>query len=117
MNTLTITASAPFSLKRICASLIDRWDVEVYFDPDKLVLKGVRSNIYMRTELDSDVEGRYILEVDYSDVELVKQILIRIANSPSVTVDDEFDTILPGSEFVAKIIANKEWNWREEYYR
>ena len=50
--------------------------------------------------------------MDYSDVELAKQVLAKFADDHSLLVDNDLGTILPGDEFVARIVSNPGWNWR-----
>jgi hypothetical protein len=47
-------------------------------------------------------------------MELAKVILERIADDSSLTVDNDFGTVLPGDEFVAKCRMNKGWDWRRD---
>jgi hypothetical protein len=46
------------------------------------------------------------------DVELVKCLVEDIANDPSLMVDNDFGTVLPGDQFVAKCKEDEDWDWR-----
>jgi len=56
--------------------------------------------------------GMHRLLLDYSDVELAKSLVERIADDSEFTVNNDFGTILPGNEFVARVKKEMGWNWR-----
>jgi hypothetical protein len=45
-------------------------------------------------------------------VELAKSILEKIADDFAVTVDNDFGTVLPGDQFVARCKSERGWDWR-----
>ena len=50
--------------------------------------------------------------LDYYSVPLVKQILTIIGDDPTYVIDNEFNTILRGDEFVARIRSDPGWEWK-----
>jgi hypothetical protein len=54
------------------------------------------------------------LHIDYSNHELAKQIVELIADDPLLIVDNDFGTVLSGNAFVARIRADRTWNWRND---
>jgi hypothetical protein len=111
METLSIDSAKPFSFELIQRALSQVWRVEVS-NADTLIVHGVGSRVYIHSELTSNTSGRRRLMLDYSDVDLVKSVVERIADDPDIMVDNDFGTILPGDQFVARIKAEVGWNWR-----
>lgn len=71
-----------------------------------------RAYVYTATSGAPQHQQNHGLLLDYSSVKLAKAIVERIANSPSLIVDNDFGTVLPGDEFVARCKKNKMWDWR-----
>ena len=53
-----------------------------------------------------------ITSLDYSDIELVKDIIVTTCNDPEVLVDDDHDMIVSGVEFVDMVRRTPMWDWR-----
>ena len=111
METLSIESKQPFSLESIRNILSDCWDVESSA-ADILIVHGTGSRAYLHVDTESGQSHVHRLLVDHSDVDLAKSLILKIADSSSVTVDNDFGTILPGNEFVARIKADTAWDWR-----
>ena len=113
METIAIKAKKPFDLQRLKEILSHDWGVED--SPDNtLVVHGATSRAYL--VLDPKLNGpeEFRLQIDYSDVEFVKGLLEKIANDSTVTIDNDFGTLLPGSEFVARCKTERGWDWRQQ---
>jgi hypothetical protein len=116
MDTIVIESRKPFALEAIRAVLSEEWTVTSP-DENRLVVHGGRDRayIYSATAKTSQSPSEYTLLVDYRTVDMAKRILEKIANDPALTVDDQFETILPGDEFVVKCRKNPTWDWRAEF--
>lgn len=88
------------------------WRVEASCD-NRLVVHGVNSRAYLYPDVESEKAGPYRLLLDYSDAELAKSILEKIANDPTLTVDNDFGTVLSGDEFVTLCKTKGGWDWRQ----
>jgi hypothetical protein len=111
METLSFRSQTPVSLKSLEATLSRVGPVERTPD-ETLVVHGSsgRASLYLDPALKGPDEFGLLL--DYSDVELAKQILYEIADDPDVTIDNDFGTVLPGDEFLARCRLTKNWDWR-----
>ncbi len=113
MDTIHILTKSVFSPKEIEGALARGYQVE---NPrgDSIVVHGLgsRAYLYLDDEMTASVFPSLLL--DYSDIELAKRVLEIIADDPDVTVDNDFGTVLPGDQFVARIRANSSWDWRRE---
>lgn len=111
MDTIKITSNKRLCVSDLRPTLAQRWRVEDT-EPHGLVVHGASSRVYLHLECSSpEGEGEELL-VDYSDVELVKQVIEVIADDSDLVVDNDFGTVLPGDGFVARIRTDKSWNWR-----
>ena len=115
METVSIESRSPFSLKLIESILAQHgqyWRVEASTS-NTLILHGNSSRAYLHPGSESKEPESHCLWLDYSDVELAKRVLEVIADDPAVTVDNDFGTILPGNEFVARCKTEGGWDWRQ----
>ncbi len=112
METISITSKTPFSIILIESILAKNWPVEIT-PYNTLAVHGPRNRAYLHQDSESEEPGRYRLFLDYSDVELAKSLLEKIANDPALTVDNDFGTVLPGNEFVARCKVEGAWDWRQ----
>jgi hypothetical protein len=111
METLSIESKKPFSLELIQSILSKNWYVETS-TAETLIVHGNKSRAYFHSDKTLSGTAIYRLLIDYSDVQFVKDLVERIADDPVITVDNDFGTILPGNQFVARIKHEKEWDWR-----
>jgi hypothetical protein len=111
METLSISSTEPFSLELIQRAIARDWQVEAS-EANTLVVHGPGSRAYLHLHPTESSSGTHSLLLDYSDVELAKTLLERIADDPALTVDNDFGTVLPGNQFVARIKSERGWNWR-----
>lgn len=77
-----------------------------------MVVHGPGSRAYVYPDAESNDIDSFRLWVDYSDVEFAKALLQEIADDSEQIVDNDFGTILSGSEFVARCKAKPGWDWR-----
>src|SRR5262245_11683887 len=111
MDTIKITSTKRPRMSDLRPALAQRWRTEDT-ESQGLVVHGESSRVYLHQKPNSlGGEGEELL-VDYSDVELVKQVVETIADDADVVVDNDFGTVLPGDKFVARIKADRSWNWR-----
>jgi hypothetical protein len=111
METLSIKSKQPFSLDSLQTALSRHWHVEESTD-DTLVVHGTNARAYLHPIKEFGTDERFGLLVDYSDMELAKKIVEIIADNPAVTIDNDFGTILPGDQFVARCKSVEGWDWR-----
>jgi hypothetical protein len=111
METLSIDSTRSFSLELIQRAISQDWCVEAS-KADTLVVHGTGSRAYLHLDVTSTAPGMHRLLLDYSDVEFAKSLVERIADDPDVIVNNDFGTVLPGNQFVARIKADRGWNWR-----
>jgi hypothetical protein len=121
MDTLLITSKERINLLEINRRLAQHWQVEGAAK-DRLVIQESGSRVYLylacvggTTEANKrpcDIESHQLL-VDYSDVVLVKKVIVAVADNADFIVDNDFGTVLPGDQFVARINRESEWNWRD----
>jgi hypothetical protein len=53
-----------------------------------------------------------VLPVNYH--EAAKEVIIHLANSNQMLVDNDFGTLMVGADFVRKVINEPAWNWYED---
>jgi hypothetical protein len=111
METLSIESKKPFSLSLIESILSQQWRVELS-PGDTLVVHGDKSRAYLHADDPSKENDIFRLVMDYSEVELAKSLIEKIADDPNFTVDNDFGTVLAGTEFVARCKAERGWDWR-----
>jgi hypothetical protein len=114
METLCIASEKPFSMTLVKNALSRNWRVETS-PSDTVVVHSAQSRVYLYPDGQEERdEMTHRLLLDYSDVELAKSILEKIADDSTLTVDNDFGTVLPGNEFVARCKAEKAWDWRRQ---
>lgn len=111
METLSIRSRTPPSLRTIEAALSRIGPVE-RSPEETLVVHGRSGRAYLYRDPTLKGPDEFGLLLDYSDVELAKQVLHEIADDPGVTIDNDFGTVLPGDEFLARCRSTKDWDWR-----
>jgi hypothetical protein len=52
--------------------------------------------------------------VDFSDLQLCRDVLAAIADDPALLVDNDHGVILSGAAFVDMLRTRREWDWRRE---
>jgi len=115
MDTVVISSERPFVFESIAKVLSAEWPVDysdVPFLEPVVAVDAKQSRVYLHLGDEPEEEGKFTLFMDYSDVELAKQVLVKFADDHSLLVDNDLGTILPGDEFVARIVSNLGWNWR-----
>jgi len=114
METISVKSKSPFSFKAIEAMLSQygqHWSIEASAGTT-LTLLGDSSRAYLYLGADAKEPDMHCLWLDYSDVNLAKRVLEVIADDPSLTVDNDFGTVLSGRQFADRCRAEPEWDWR-----
>lgn len=110
METISIKSEEALSIEHIGRMLSQHWRVEI--SPSEIVVHGDKGRAYVHSDTETEQQKIRCLLVDYSDVELAKRLIGFIADNPEYTVNNDFGTILPGDEFVARCKAEPHWDWR-----
>ena len=123
MDTVTISSPREFSLNDLRAVLSKRWRVESS-TPNTIVVHSSHSGrrAYVRVvdpdehadEFELKHTDGFELQVDYSSVSFVKELVSAIADDRAMIVDNDFGTVLRGDAFAAKCRAQPEWDWRAD---
>jgi hypothetical protein len=122
METILITSKKRINVNEINARLAVYWRVEGAAG-NRLVIQEKESRVYVHLDLlgtdavasaCGDDKKTDRLYVDYSDVGLVKRVIVAIGDQAALTIDNDFGTVLPGNEFVARIKSDPNWNWRDQ---
>jgi hypothetical protein len=112
MDTISIKSKEPFLMDSIKKALFKSWAVEVTAY-DGLTVHGENGRVYIHLNETLSNPKEFELLLDYSDIELVKSVLNAIADDSELIVDNDFGTILPGDQFVARCRSEESWNWRD----
>jgi hypothetical protein len=56
----------------------------------------------------------HVYSIHYRSLATIKAVLVRIADSDRMLVDNDFGTILLGQDFVHKILAEPNWYWFDD---
>ncbi|HET6250683.1 MAG TPA: hypothetical protein VFE47_23545 [Tepidisphaeraceae bacterium] len=113
METLSINSKSRFSLPDFAKLLSPIVHVEL--SNDTVTVRGVGSRVYLHTSPESPTaDGNWRLFLDYSDINLAKQVLERVADNPSFSVDNDFGTVLSGDAFIARCRNQPGWDWRTD---
>jgi len=86
METLSITSSKAFSLELVQRTLCQDWRVEASGE-ETLIVHGPGSRAYLHFDATPTPPELHRLLLDYSDVELAKSLLEKIADDPDLIVD------------------------------
>jgi hypothetical protein len=112
MDTITITSKENIPLESFRSRLALHWPL-LRTPPDRLAVEQSNSRVYIHhPKMNSGETDAKSLLVDYSSVELVKRVIEAIGDDQQLLIDNDFNTVLPGDQFVARLRANKEWDWR-----
>jgi hypothetical protein len=55
-----------------------------------------------------------VYSLAYHGIEAAKKVIIHLANSNEMLVDNDFGTLMVGADFVCKVINEPAWNWYED---
>ena len=113
METLSIQSNKRFALALIKELLSRHWRVDTSTN-DTLVVHSEDTRAYIYPDTESKSLDLFTLFIDYSDVELAKALLQQIADDSDLIVDNDFGTILTGSDFVARCKTDPDWDWRSK---
>ncbi len=112
MDTVVIIADGDIPLDTVRSRLAPHWTL-LGTPPDKLAIQEGNSRVYIyHAKLKSGGPDLKKLFLDYSWVDLVKRVVLLIGDDPSLLIDNDHGTVLPGDQFVALLRANPLWNWR-----
>jgi len=112
MNTVVITGKEDISLDDLRFLLASHWTLRKT-PPDRLAIEESNSRVYIyHPRLDSGGTDSKCIFLDYSSQNLVKRVVMVIGDSPQLLIDNEYNTVLPGDQFVAKLRSDPAWDWR-----
>jgi len=112
MNTVTIVSEADIDLSGIERALAGHLNCHRGAG-GQLVVEESNSRVYIYHPPGGSGElTMNELYLDYSWVDLVKNVVERIADNPLWTVENDFGTTLPGDKFVARLKDDPNWDWR-----
>jgi hypothetical protein len=87
------------------------WKVD--FSPgDTITVYGDDSRVYIHPDGRVDAKNNLRVMIDHSDIDFVKKVIEIVADAPAIIIDNDFGTVLPGSEFVDRCRTEKGWDWR-----
>jgi len=58
--------------------------------------------------------SHHVYSLAYRGIEAAKKVIIHLANSNRMLVDNDFGTLMVGADFVHKVITEPDWNWYED---
>ena len=118
MDTVAIRMKNKPPLQDLVPVLREHWEVAENADHNGLVIGGPGSRVFISYATPpDDVPNPNTLLLDYHSVQKVNAVIALIADDPEMTVDADFDVVLPGNEFVARVKANPDWDWRMEWLK
>ena len=82
----------------------------------------VGTDLQIEDELEPDERSQIVRVIpeptffvlEFSDIQLCKEVLSGIADRPDVLVDNGHGVICSGSEFVSRLRKQPDWDWRLE---
>ncbi len=111
MDTVTITSKRNLSLDDLKPLISRHWTTKA--GQDRLVVEGPTSCVYIYHPL---LDGRNVdpkrIYLDYHSVDLIKKIIQVVGDDPELVIENDFGTVLPGDQFVARLRADSAWDWR-----
>ncbi|WP_310397823.1 hypothetical protein [Hymenobacter sp.] len=57
-----------------------------------------------------------VYSLAYHGIDAIKQVVIILANSDQVMIDNDCGDLMIGSMFVARILKEPDWNWLQDFY-
>ncbi|HEV8293529.1 MAG TPA: hypothetical protein VGP94_16450, partial [Tepidisphaeraceae bacterium] len=111
MDSILLTSTKKLVPNDLARRLSQIWRVEATAD-DGLVVRGPSSRVYLVFEAAPNEKGLFRIFLNYSSVDLVKEVLKQMADDLTITVNNDFGTVLPGNKFVERIRSEPNWNWR-----
>jgi hypothetical protein len=136
MESVMLIADNPDLLPVFRRTLESVFPADTIFDicgrPGFVIELSSRSRIWVEVENDNlesigweDFEIELIIRkfpstlnvysIAYHSIEVVKQVIVSIADNDQVLVDNDCGDLLVGSELVARIINNPHWNWLQDF--
>lgn len=74
--------------------------IAIYYDNEELKkikdIVGEKLNFYL---------------VNFKDISFLKEILFKVADKDNIVIDNDFDLILKGSDFIEICRENNDWDW------
>jgi hypothetical protein len=58
---------------------------------------------------------QHIYSIAYHEINAVKAVLVSLANSDDIMVDNDCGSLLVGSAIVARILIEPNWNWLQDF--
>jgi hypothetical protein len=105
---------------------LQQLEVRISEADGRLVLEDGESRVYLgpnnyaRDELDpaelETIEARianpFFYSLDFSDIALCRLTLEAIADDAELLVDNDHGVLLSGADFVRRLRAERDWDWR-----
>jgi hypothetical protein len=114
MDTVVITSEQDISLDAVRSQLAPYWRL-LDTPAEKLAIQEDNSRVYIyHPNLDSGEANLKVLFLDYSSMDLVKRIVQLIGDDARLQIDNDFKTVLPGDQFIARLRSEPAWDWRLE---
>ncbi|MBX0289548.1 hypothetical protein K3G63_03815 [Hymenobacter sp. HSC-4F20] len=61
--------------------------------------------------------GFHLYNIHYRSIETIKKVIMEVAASQKMLIDNDFGTFLTADSFVSKIMQNPYWDWRNDNSR
>ena len=109
MDTAILRLRAACTRDEVRRVLSKRWNTEDT-SLGGVVVHGLDTRVYVTFE-----ENGQVLELDYSDVDLVKKVIGALLEAVLMDeIDTGFGTRLEGMQFLRKINNDPNWDWRKK---
>ena len=57
-----------------------------------------------------------VYSLAYRGIDAVKQVVVILANSDQVMIDNDCGDLMIGSTFIARILKEPDWNWLQDFH-
>ncbi|GAB2785219.1 hypothetical protein HNQ93_002551 [Hymenobacter luteus] len=58
--------------------------------------------------------GFHLYNIHYRSLETIKKVIIEVAASQKILIDNDFGTFLTANSFVSMLMRNPHWDWRND---
>ena len=122
----TVIIIAPYDYEQVLASRMrDAWKVSVVAESAWTIEVGTRHVYLARNDMIRDelepadlqkllelVRAPVFYSLDFSEIELAKEVLAALVDDPVLVVDNDHGTVLPGPSFAQLLRERLDWDWR-----
>lgn len=127
MNSVFVATPSTITLKNLATLAEKDWHTRM--SEDRFVIEDENNYLIIRPaenlkEELNDQEIATVLKItgsttfyefSYRDINLIKMVLLTVADSDDFAVDDDHGTLLSGSEFSQRIRENPDLDWRKDW--